>query len=384
MAGGVAILGAGGFVGARFVELAVLDGRSDEVIPIVRAAKSVARTAHLGLTYRFGDASRPDSLARALEGCEAVVDLTKGNPADMPRIAESVHAAALAARVRVLVHLSSATVYGQLERPDLADDALPRLDHWMRYAREKGRAENFLRERMGDGRLTTVVLRPGLIWGPGSPYVLGSGSDLVRGAAYLVGDGGGICNLMYVDNLVRSIAAVVGHPAPASGFYNVADDETTTWREFYGGLAAGLGVDPATIHLVPGGRYRAGLRDLRRDVQELAAYVWLKGRLSVEARAEVKRRLARALGRDLPDAPDRRGRPVVTREMHDLQTTRHRLPTAKFRATFGHQNTTSFVAGMASSLAWLRFIGVDAREEAVPAPVARPTDVPPTPAGATI
>jgi len=106
MAGGVAILGAGGFVGARFVELAVLDGRSDEVIPIVRAAKSVARTAHLGLTYRFGDASRPDSLARALEGCEAVVDLTKGNPADMPRIAESVHAAALAARVRVLVPMT--------------------------------------------------------------------------------------------------------------------------------------------------------------------------------------------------------------------------------------------------------------------------------------
>ena len=173
-------------------------------------------------------------------------------------------------------------------------------------------------------------------------------------------------------------------PAPASGFYNVADDETTTWREFYGGLAAGLGVDPATIHLVPGGRYRAGLRDLRRDVQELWAYAWLKGRLSVEARAEVKRRLARALGRDLPDPPDRRGRPVVTREMHDLQTTRHRLPTAKFRATFGHQNTTSFVAGMASSLAWLRFIGVDAREEAVPAPVARPTDVLPARAGATI
>src|SRR3989441_8266070 len=185
MAGGVAILGAGGFVGARFVELAVVGGRSDEVIPIVRAAKSVARTAHLGLTYRFGDASRPDSLARALEGCEAVVDLTKGNPADMPRIAGSVHAAALAARVRVLVHLSSATVYGQRERPDLADDALPRLDHWMRYAREKGRAENFLRERMGDGRLTIVVLRPGLIWGPGSPYVRGSDSDLVHAAAYL-------------------------------------------------------------------------------------------------------------------------------------------------------------------------------------------------------
>ena len=129
--------------------MAALAGRQD-VIPVVRAARSVARNAHLGLAHRFGDASRPESLARALEGCEAVVDLTKGSPADMLRVTETVHAAALAARARVVVHLSSATVYAGVERPDLADDAPPRRDHWMRYAREKGRAESFLRERMAD------------------------------------------------------------------------------------------------------------------------------------------------------------------------------------------------------------------------------------------
>src|SRR2546428_13814528 len=105
MAGGVGIRGAGGFVGAGFGELAVLGGRSDEVIPIVRAAKSVARTAHLGLTYRFGDASRPDSLARALEGCEAGGDLPQGGPADNPRIGAGVPRPAPAAPGRLLLHL---------------------------------------------------------------------------------------------------------------------------------------------------------------------------------------------------------------------------------------------------------------------------------------
>ena len=42
MSGGVAILGAGGFVGARVLEMAVLGGRTD-IVPVVRAFRSVAR-----------------------------------------------------------------------------------------------------------------------------------------------------------------------------------------------------------------------------------------------------------------------------------------------------------------------------------------------------
>src|SRR5206468_10798087 len=66
-------------------------------------------------------------------------------------------------------------------------------------------SENFLRERMAERRLAIVVLRPGLVWGPGSPWVLGPATDLLRGAAFLAGSGGGICNLMYVDDLLRGI-----------------------------------------------------------------------------------------------------------------------------------------------------------------------------------
>src|SRR6185503_9310344 len=176
---------------------------------------------------------RQESLERALEGCDAVVNLTTGDPSDILRTTENVYAAAVAAGARVLVHLSSATVYGQIERPDLPDDAPPRRDHWMPYARQKGLAEDFLRRRMADGRLAIVVLRPGLIWGPGSPWVLGPASELVRGAAYLVG------------SIHAAIAGAV------TGFYNVADDERPTWRAFYGALAAGLGADISAVHRVP-------------------------------------------------------------------------------------------------------------------------------------
>jgi nucleoside-diphosphate-sugar epimerase len=370
MRGRVAILGAGGFVGARVLEMSVLSGRTD-IVPVVRAFRSVARVANLGIRHRLADASCADSLKSALAGCDAVVNLTTGDPADILRTTQSIYIAAVAARARLLVHLSSATVYGQVEQPDLADDAPPQLDHWMPYAREKGLAENFLRERMADGRLAIVVLRPGLIWGPRSPWVFRPAAELVSGSAYLVGSGGGICNLLYVDNLVRSIDAVVAHPTQVSGFYHVADDETTTWREYYDALAAGLGVDLATVHTVPGDRYRAGLGGLLENVKKLPPYQWLKSSLSQETKETIKLRLKLALGRERPTQQSASANPIVTRDMWCLQTTRYPLPTAKFRDTFGHQNLNSFASGLTASLAWLRFIGLEERDSvAKPVPSA--------------
>ena len=360
--GGVAVVGAGGFVGARLLEMAASEGRSD-IVPVVRAYRSVARSAHLGIPHRIGDASRPESLTAALAGCDVVVNLTMGDAAEVLTTTERLYAAAVAAGARLFVHMSSATVYGGIEAPDLPDDAPPRRDHWMPYARQKGLAEDFLRERMREDRIDIVVLRPGLIWGPGSPWIQGPATELARGAAYLIGDGDGVCNLMYVDDLVRGIFAVTAHPAPLSGFYNVGDDGTTTWREYYGALAAGLGLDLAAVHRLPPTRYRASLGERVGALKSTAAYRRLKESLSLEKRTELKLRLRRL--RAPADDAHGSARPVVTRTMHDLQTTRHPLPTRRFRNTFGYRNQSSLADGIAASVAWLNFIGVtDLMEDA--------------------
>ncbi len=354
MARGVAVVGAGGFLGARLLEMATLAGRAD-VIPLVRAYRSVGRNAHLGVPHRIADASRVESLRDALAGCDVVVNLTMGRPADIVPITRNVYAAGVAAGARLVVHMSSAAVYGQVDRPALPDDAAPLVDHWMPYARQKALAENFLRERMRGAKPAIVVLRPSLIWGPGSPWVLGPARELLSGSAYLIGDGAGVCNLMYVDDLVRSILAVVDDPAPSSGLFHISDDADLTWREYYTALASGLGVDAAGIHRVAAGRYRAGPRDALESLRSGPAYAWVKERISPETRMRIKQRLGRGPGEELP-SQDRR--PVMTRAMWDLQTTRHRLPTDAFRARYGHRNEVSFSRGIDASLAWLRFIGV--------------------------
>jgi hypothetical protein len=168
---------------------------------------------------------------------------------------------------------------------------------------------------------------------------------------------------------VRSIDAVVAHRAPAPGFYNVADDEITTWRDYYFALASGLGVDMAKVHAVPGDRYRAGFGNLVEGLKKLPPYRWLKESLGAEAKAAIKLRLKLALASDPSVEPGSHAGPIVARDIWHLQTTRYPLPTTKFNATFGHQNLLSFASGLAASLAWLRFVGLDERDEtAVPRP----------------
>src|SRR5437867_6591766 len=227
MGGRIAIVGAGGFVGARLLSRVL--SRDQEVIAVVRSLSGVARLANLGATHRVADAESHEALARAFAGCDVVVDLAKPSPDRIVPTTVNLYRAALAAGARLFVHFSSGAVFAPVAREGLPDDAPPHRDQWMPYARAKARADEFLRARMPERACAIVVLRPTLIWGPGSPYVLGTATALVDGSAFLVGDGAGVCDLMYVEDLVRCVEAVVAHPAPPPGAYNVGDVAVPSW-----------------------------------------------------------------------------------------------------------------------------------------------------------
>ena len=77
----IAIIGAGGWVGARLVERAQLlgDVGGVRIVPIVRSRRSQGRLARFGTCTVLGDAGDPASLVPLLKGCGMVVNLTLGN-----------------------------------------------------------------------------------------------------------------------------------------------------------------------------------------------------------------------------------------------------------------------------------------------------------------
>lgn len=331
-----ALVGAGGFFGTRFVETVALDGRGDQVRPLVRRPGALARLARFGDTdHRVVDALEADALAQAVAGCDVLVHAMVGDPVQIERAA--VVAAEVVRRTGIrLVYLSSASVHGQ-DPPPGTDESSPLSDRQpLPYNNAKVRAERAIR-RAG---VSAAILRPGIVYGPRSQWTEGLRRALREGRAYLVGGGTGVCNHIYVDNLVHAVRLCAAHPRYAEGPFYVADDEARTWRDFYRPLVEGWGYSMDEVWEVPPvGPPTPGLKErlARFKGGRLAKALLprLPRRLKDAAKAAVERYGA-------PDSPSGFALPSPTPPVPDYETSelhrcRTRLPMVRAVEVLGYR-----------------------------------------------
>jgi len=153
MSGLVAVVGGSGFVGRYVVQaLCRANARVRVICRRTETAQFLKPLGGLGqIQIVRGDVTRPESIARALTGCDAVVNLAGILSGDFAAVqaagAEAVAKAAAAAGARTLVHVSAIG----------ADPHSP-----SRYGRSKGEGEARVRAAFP----AAVILRPSVIFGP--------------------------------------------------------------------------------------------------------------------------------------------------------------------------------------------------------------------------
>ncbi|MER5358417.1 NAD-dependent epimerase/dehydratase family protein [Streptomyces sp. NPDC002785] len=254
----IAVTGASGFIGGRVVERLVL-GTDAEVRPVVRGFGRAARLAPLPqdrIGFRIADLTDAPALGRALDGCDTVVHCAFGSSGEVDeRWAATVDgtahllAAARDAGVRRVVHLSTVDVYAQAEgafdeeAPALASDPADR-----EYEQQKLAAERLVLAEADKGR-DVVVLQPGVVYGPwGGQWTT---AQLERNEADFAvlpsGGDGGVCNAVYVDDVVDAVLAACHRPDAAGGRFLLASGEPTTWGRFFDHIRSirGLASAPA-------------------------------------------------------------------------------------------------------------------------------------------
>lgn len=364
----IAVVGANGFIGSRTVEMLHLEGLA-EVRPVVRRRSSLTRAARFDLDCRIADAKDERALADAVSGCDVVLHAVAGDRATIVESAAATYRASERAGVRRLVYLSTASVHGQAPEPG-SDETTPLpTSHDLPYNESKARAERELTRLHARGSVELVMLRPGIVFGPRSQWTAGIADELLAGRACLANDGAGICNTIYVDNLVRAIMLAATAPDANGEIFLVGDRERVTWLDLYGAIAASLGIGadeiPRLVEPVPAPRWAERLE--RVLVSRTGCAV-----LSLfprEARARA-RRLVPGLNRIPPAAekPTAPREPFLTREMALLQSCRYKLPIAKAEAVLGYDPPISFAEGCRRSAGWLAFAGypVVEDEQAVP------------------
>jgi len=170
-AGRVLVTGASGFIGCRLVER-LHYGSDWQPRALIRNPGRAARLARMPIEFAIGDLASPTDLAKALEGCAAVVHAGIGTSwRESERIATTVQGtkniveAALRAGVKRFVHVSTLAVYGERVDGTITEETPVNPKKGWDYAESKHAAEQIVLEAAAKG-LPAVILRVAVVYGP--------------------------------------------------------------------------------------------------------------------------------------------------------------------------------------------------------------------------
>jgi len=249
----VLVTGGTGYFGSRLVQ--VLRARGARVRVLARPGADTVRLEALGVEILRGDVTVPATLDAAVEGRPVVIHaagkITDWGPRrEFFRVnaqgTANIVAACRAAGVRRLVHLGSLTVLGLPRGGALVDETTPpAAAPGDAYTASRLSGERIALAAHGEGGLETVVVRCGLIWGPGEPTILPRILALLRrGRMVYPGGGRNHLGMAYIDNLVEGVILAATVPAAAGRLYHITDGEDVTCREVLDAIAGALGVPP--------------------------------------------------------------------------------------------------------------------------------------------
>lgn len=349
----VAVLGAGGFIGNRTLEMLHLGGRH-LVRPVVRRPEALALASRFDVNGRIADALDETALSAAFVGCNYVIHAIAGDPRTIVESIVPVYRAASNAGVQRLVYLSSASVHGQAPLPGTDEDSALSDRQPLAYNNAKVEAERRLRTLRQGGAVEVVRLRPGIVHGPRSQWTGGFADELLNGTAYLVGKGHGICNACYVDNVVQAIVLAMRTPTADGNAYLIGDAETVTWADLCRPIAEALRRDLEDLFVDP---QAPGVLDRIRDSSLYRSSV---SRLPGKARRALRTAVSELRRRGSAGA--NRRRPAVTPERVALQTCQVRLPMDRVRREIGYDPMVPFEEACRRSVAWLAFAGYPVTE----------------------
>jgi len=196
---------------------------------LVHNFSKATRIARLGAEMVPGDLANPVSLAAALSGCDAVVHLAFG---DAKKAEENLLAACQRSGVKRFVHMSSMAVHGPHPGSECANEATATIGHYNEnYSDAKARSEKLVQQAIARG-LPGVILRPTVVYGPYSPFVVRVVQNAQAGAISLIDQGAGVCNAVYVDDVCDAVCAALHSDNALGKAMFVNADHAVSWRDF--------------------------------------------------------------------------------------------------------------------------------------------------------
>jgi nucleoside-diphosphate-sugar epimerase len=236
------VTGATGFVGRNLVSHLAGQGRA--VRALYRDERKGRALLGHGEETILGDACDPVTIQRAVAGVDVIYhcaaahstsaadEIRRTNLASVRSLFEAIRASG--ARPRVIL-MSSLNVLGIRSYAD-ATESLPRRRTNDLHVDLKIEAEELAERWIADG-LDIVILRPGLIYGPGDPHLPKLAQAVRPGKFVFIGSRDNVVPLVYVSDMVQAMMLAADSQRAAGRTYNITDGSRTTIGELVGHLA---------------------------------------------------------------------------------------------------------------------------------------------------
>jgi nucleoside-diphosphate-sugar epimerase len=347
----ILVTGAGGFIGGWIVETLHLD-RTAVPRAGVRAWSSAARLARFPVEIVLCDVMDKESIARAMSGASCVIHCVSGTVEAIVQGTANVLDVARARKVRRFVHLSTTEVYGDAE--GRIDETFPFRSTGNLYGDAKIEAEKLCWGHREQG-LPVTVIRPSIVYGPFSKdWTVGFAQRLQSGNwRTFLGYGEGICNLVYVSDLVSGILSAARHERAVGEAFNLVGPESMTWNQYFQKFNAALGLPELRVIDPANARLRSAVMDPIRRTGKLV----LKRFKTPLRKLSQEHRLARGL---LQHA-DRSMKTTPRLVELSLYNRHSEYPAAKARDLLGYEPGFGIDRGLALSVGWLENVGLAGR-----------------------
>ena len=245
----ILVTGGGGFIGSRFTEVIYLTGFG-RVRVGVRSWAGAARAARFPVDITLCNVLDRRQVADAMKSVDVVIHCAVGESDVIVEGTRNVLTAAMRAGVSRVVHLSSAEVYGRARgRVDETTQCEPT---GAAYGDAKIQAEELCWDHSSLG-LPVTIFRPSIVYGPWSDSWTAAIAERLQSGRWgrYARYGDGLCNLVYVDDLVAIALSSIHQDKAAGHAFNVGGPEAPTWNQYFDRLNAAMGLPPLPIRSAP-------------------------------------------------------------------------------------------------------------------------------------
>lgn len=374
----IGILGASGFVGSALVERLYFDQRCRDrfdVVAFIHSYGNAARIARLPVSIDVLNLLDGTGVERAIARCDFVVNATRGDSLLMIDGLKNLIAALARAPGKRLVHLSSVAIYGEDPSPESAHEDAPENPNRTAYGDLKSKQDALVFDLHRRG-VPAIILCPSNIGGPYSSLIVDLVRKLQSGEIVLVDDGREATNIVHVDNLVQAILTALQSETGWGERYFVNETQPITWKQFYGDVAAMLGIEyefPTVSRedtLASGGRdHDGGPSGLRRHLGTVVSRDFREAMSTLPVLKQIDKAAMGVFRRLDPrrqeELRQKLRKPVIIREAQANPSLAHKLITAQSRRVYhspnklitrlGYEPLLDYRQGLETTRKWLEF-----------------------------